>query len=498
MLTGLHRFAALLRSAGLRISTVEVVDAARCVADPVMIRDRELFREGLRCAVVKDHRDNATFDELFDAFFAYVRFGDESGDGRNDPGTVSLLEDFTIAEEAGQRPPRADMESPDADLGDLFDEDDLVERYSPHPELNPIVLDNETDDELVFSQQDVSSMDGSNEVLLEIDRSHGVAPGELGKAQGTPVEATLSLAEQDALLNWLEGGGSGEDDEGDETDAVALRSGMGEQALARLPEALRRHLEHLMRLEQSVAEDSRSDRGSDRGHDELEDALRTIVASLRGAVTHRKRPAWRGRVDPARTMRRNLRYDGVPFRPVTVDQRDDKPRLVVLADVSLSVRATAGFTLQMLYGLHDLFSSVRSYAFVAEIAEISGLFAEQRIDQALETLFRGDVIDVDANSDYGSVFGAFLDEHGTAVNRRTTVLVLGDGRGNGNDPNLGAFEEIARKARDVLWLTPEPRHSWGLGACDLPDYAEHCSRVRVVRDVSGLENAARDLPVAVR
>ncbi|MFF5987006.1 VWA domain-containing protein [Prauserella flavalba] len=494
MLRSLHRFARLLRHAGLRVSSPEIVDAARCVAANGIVADRELFREGLRCSLVKDHRDGELFDKLFAAFFALVRFGAEQRDGEEPSGPGGkLLEDFTLAEEVGQRPPRADMESPDAELGELFERDNLVERYSPHPELNPIVLDNETEDEVVFSQQDVSTMDGSNEVLLEIDRSHGVAPGKLGKARGTPVDASLSLAEQDALLGWLEGSG---EDEGDEREAVALGGELDERLLERLPEALRKHLEHLLRLEYEVERGEW--RGDETGHEELEEALHRIVATLRGAATHRKRPSPRGRIDSARTMRRNLRYDGVPFRPVTVSQTEDKPRLVVLADVSLSVRATAGFTLRLLYGLHDLFAKVRSYAFVAEIAEISGLFAGQRIEDALGTLFRGEVIDVDANSDYGAVFGTFLAEHAGAVNRRTTVLVLGDGRGNGNDSNLGAFAEIARRARDVLWLTPEPRHSWGLGACDLPAYAEHCGRVRVVRDLAGLERAARDLPMAAR
>lgn len=100
------------------------------------------------------------------------------------------------------------------------------------------------------------------------------------------------------------------------------------------------------------------------------------------------------------------------------------------------------------------------------------------------------MLDTDANSDYGSAFGEFLSEHGTAVTRRTTVLVLGDARGNGNDPNLPAFEEIARHAREVIWLTPEPRYSWALGGCDLPAYAEFCDRVRVVRDLPGLETTA--------
>jgi uncharacterized protein with von Willebrand factor type A (vWA) domain len=192
-------------------------------------------------------------------------------------------------------------------------------------------------------------------------------------------------------------------------------------------------------------------------------------------------------------MRRNMRFDGVPFTPVTVRRQEDKPRLVVLTDVSLSVRATARFTLHLVHGLQDLFGQVRSFAFVDEIAEITELFADHPVEHALGLVFGGDVVDVDATSNYGLAFGRFLEEHGSAVTRRSTVLVLGDGRGNGNDPNMEAFVEITRRARETLWLTPEPRYSWGLGRCDLPAYAEYCDRVRVVRDLTGLEQTTNEM-----
>jgi uncharacterized protein with von Willebrand factor type A (vWA) domain len=179
--------------------------------------------------------------------------------------------------------------------------------------------------------------------------------------------------------------------------------------------------------------------------------------------------------------------------PVTVRRSEDRPRLVVLADVSLSVRATSRFTLNLVHGLQDLFTQVRSFAFVDQVVETTELFRDLPSERALGLIFGGDVLDTDANSDCGSVFGEFVAEHSSALSRRTTVLVLGDGRNNGKDPNLAAFEEITRRARETVWLTPEPRYSWGLGGCDLPAYAEFCDRLRVVRDLTGLETAAHEM-----
>ena len=141
---------------------------------------------------------------------------------------------------------------------------------------------------------------------------------------------------------------------------------------------------------------------------------------------------------------------------------------MVLCDVSLSTRNLARFWLQLVYELQSLFSRVRTFAFVADLVEVTQLFEEQGLGGGVETLFRGDLIDVDENSDFGraaeQMRGGFLD----AVNRRTTVVVLGDGRNNGRPPNVPALEEIGRHARRLIWMTPEPRWGWGLGSCDMP------------------------------
>ena len=112
--------------------------------------------------------------------------------------------------------------------------------------------------------------------------------------------------------------------------------------------------------------EARVDRIAETERTELEDSLRRLARSLHGALTHRRRTAAAGRVDSGATMRRNMRFDGVPFMPVTVRRAEDRPRLVVLADVSLSVRATSRFTLSLVHGLQDLFTQVRSFAFVAD------------------------------------------------------------------------------------------------------------------------------------
>ena len=158
---------------------------------------------------------------------------------------------------------------------------------------------------------------------------------------------------------------------------------------------------------------------------------------------------------------------------------------------------TARFTLHLVYGMQSLFTQTRSFAFVDAPVEITELFAEHPLERALGLVFdglpAGGLLDVDASSDYGATFTQLLSEHSAALDRRTTLIVLGDGRGNGNDARLDAFQEIARRVRETIWLTPESRYSWGLGTCDLPRYAEFCDRVQVVSDLAGLQRAAQQI-----
>jgi uncharacterized protein with von Willebrand factor type A (vWA) domain len=501
MEASIHRFVRLLRISGMRVSVSEALDAMRGASQPGVLVKRATLRAALRAALVKDRRDSATFDDVFEKFFSLVKIGpvedaDGHGHSHDDLSDTGELDSFTLSEEPGPTPQQGHDHGDPVDIRDYFDPEDLAQQFNLHQEANKLDLASMTD-EIVFSTDTFLPPGERDRVQIEADRVHGAGlPGTLAPGAGTKVDADLTVAEQEALLGWLN---SVEEriDEADESDARELRAGLA-GVLENLPAALKAHLKALLALEDRAVEsrELRTAEVAGAGEAErleLEQSLRRLARTLHGALTQRHRPAARGRVDAGRTMRANMGYDGIPFRPVTTARTEDKPRLVVLADVSLSVRATARFTLSLVHGLQDLFAQVRSFVFVSRVAEVTELFSEHQAEEALGLVFGGDILDVDANSDYGAAFGDLLADYSAALSRRTTLIVLGDGRGNGNDPNLAAFSELARRARETIWLTPEPRYSWQLGGCDLPAYAEHCDRVRVVRDLSGLEHATEDM-----
>ncbi|MFT4083590.1 MAG: VWA domain-containing protein [Nocardioides sp.] len=512
----LHRFARLLRLHGLRISVSETIDALQAAAQPGILADREMLRSALAVSLVKDRRDLATFDRVFDRFFGLKAVVEETGTGHghghDDLSDEGELTEFTLSDEPGDTPQQGHSHGKPVDLHHFFRPEDMAQQYNLHQEANRLDMASLTD-EIVLSDAVQGDAAEAARVQLTTHRLHNPgAPGDLVRRPGLELDTELSVAEEMALLAWLDDEVSGDDHDdhddeaGPETpaDLARLREAL-RPFLENLPQRLKDHLEALLardlELEMKEVAAAQAEVVDEADRAALEESLRRLLRSLHGSPRPRRRVSARGTVDGRLTMRTNMRYDGVPFRPVTVSKVEDRPRLLVLCDVSLSVRMTAKFTLQLVHSLQSLAPRVRTFAFVKDMVEITDLFAEHRIEEALSLVMAGlpagGVLDVDADSDYGTAFEQFLEQYGSAVTRRTTVMVLGDGRGNGHDPRLGVFEEIARRARSVVWLTPEPRYSWGLGSCDLPLYAEHCDRVQVVRSLGGLERVSTGLATGV-
>ena len=101
------------------------------------------------------------------------------------------------------------------------------------------------------------------------------------------------------------------------------------------------------------------------------------------------------------------------------------------------------------------------------------------------------------NSNYGRALAAFEDRVGRDVDRRTTVVILGDGRANYLADGADVVARLRERARAVLWVCPEAPGSWGSGDSAMPRYAAAATRVLVARTAKELEVAAREV-VALR
>jgi uncharacterized protein with von Willebrand factor type A (vWA) domain len=218
----------------------------------------------------------------------------------------------------------------------------------------------------------------------------------------------------------------------------------------------------------------------------MNDVVVRLARRFKNRLSLRRKLARRGRLDVSATFRKNVQYGGVPFRIKLEKRRKEKPDVVVLCDISDSVLNASRFMLQFVYSVQDLYNKVRSFVFVSDLGEVTKHFEDHEIHQAVEMALRGDVIDVYSHSNFGRAFEIFYREHWTAITPKTTVLVIGDGRNNYNRANDWVLQEIRRKAKQLVWLNPESRMTWGYGDSEMPRYAPHCTVVEECRNINQL------------
>ena len=454
----LVEFTALLRRNGVRVSLAETMDAFRAL-DAVGLSDRETVRAALRTTAVKRATDVPTFDRLFDLYFS---------------GLGEAIREITAATQAALGLDEEDFERFLEQLEELLREQGI--------EMSPLAQ--------ALLRADAGRLeqmlrDAARQARLE-EIEHGFQEGRFTHA----LAAALGLGELGGELERLR-----RDLAGAAPD-VARKL---DEYLARRLRDLQDLMKAMVRQELDRQDVQRQDRQGMQSlaeksffyltEDEIrrmDEAVRKLAQRLRNVVAVRRRRAKRGRFDSSETLRHNLQYGGVPFRIVFDRKRKDKPQVMILCDVSDSVRNVSRFMLQFVYALQDLYSKVRSFIFVAEIGEVTQLFTEYDANQALDEALHGNLINVYAHSDFGRAFRSFHRDHLAAVNKRTTVIVLGDARNNYNLPHEWVLKDVQQRAKQVIWLNPENRMTWGFGDSEMDRYAPYCTIVEECRNLNQL------------
>ena len=218
----------------------------------------------------------------------------------------------------------------------------------------------------------------------------------------------------------------------------------------------------------------------------MNEAVARLAQRLKNRLSVRRKKAARGRFNVKATLRTNMQYGGVPFHIELDRRKKTKPQVMILCDISDSVLNASRFMLQFVYSVQDLYAKVRSFVFVSDIGEVTKLFEEHEIHRAVETALKGEVIDVFSHSNFGRAFELFFKNYFAALTSKTTVLIIGDGRNNYNRPNEWVLREIQQKAKQLIWLNPESRMTWGVGDSEMPRYVPYCDVAEECRNINQL------------
>ncbi|MEX2550315.1 MAG: VWA domain-containing protein [Nitriliruptoraceae bacterium] len=450
VLARLLELIAALRRSGLPATQAEAIDAVRTLPY-VELLEREQLREALAAVVITTRSHRRPFDELFDLYFPArpVDDGsdDTSGAGDGDDG------------EAGR--------GPEDEHADLLEEllgggDDAIRRAARRAVEEHGRVEGRDGRPTYFQYRVLRAIDLQRLLRDLLQRAQDDRDSEL-----TPFEERLLRDAFEERLRTFQ----------QEVEAEIRRHAAEDRGVDQVADRVVRapvedlDLFHLTREEQV----------------ELRSHVRPLARKLATRVAAKRREGRSGRLDVRRTVRRSLATGGVPFEPSFRPRRPHKPELFVLCDVSGSVASFSRFTLQLVHALQEQFSTVRSFAFIDALDEVTPWFSSDDPGDAMQRMLtEAELVWLDGHSDYGRSFERFHLEYAPSVTPRATVLVLGDARNNYRQANAWVLQDLQRRARHVYWLNPEPRRFWDSGDSIAASYARYVDEMVEVRNLNQL------------
>ena len=442
-------FIRALRAAGVRVSLAESQDAMFGV-DYAGVRDAAAFKHTMKATLVKNHRDQSTFEYFFPLFFSNSK-----------PPLENIMEQLTDEQQAMLK---AAMQSMMDALRGLMDR--LLEgRPFSDEELRRLgEMSGLSQGGQMYMRSWFERRMNRQAGLTQMARMLDDMLEELA-AMGLDGE---TLAELESMLR---GNLAGLSEQISQHVGSSLAEQMAERPPDERPDLLDVPLQHL-----------------DSGDiDDIRDEIRRLAARLRSRAALRQKRAKSGQFDPRKTVRRNMRYGGVPME-VQFRKKHKKPSLILICDLSTSMRYAVEFLLTMVYELSDQVRRTHSFIFISDLVDVSATLAELPPREAVARIMVENPPGY-YSTDLGGSLNTFQKNHMALVDSRTTILLFGDGRNNYNDPRLDIAREMQRKGRRLVWFCPEPRSQWGTGDSDMWEYSMHADNVFMVRNLRQLADS---------
>ncbi|GAB5491809.1 MAG: VWA domain-containing protein [Phototrophicaceae bacterium] len=445
-------FIRALRAAGVRISISESQDAMFGVNE-VGIINLEHFKNTMKATLVKEHRDQDKFDYFFPLFF-----------NSNQPPMQDIMDNLTPEQ---QEMLQQALESLMGDMDALRD----------------------------MLQQLMNGQGLTQEQLDQMGEMSGLPNGDEMYQRAWFERRMQRQAQMNSLERMI----------GELLDELA-EMGMSDEALAELEQMLRDNLQGISdqisqyvgaSLAEQMAQrepDKKPDlldvpftRLSQNDIDNIRDEIRRLAAKLRSRASMRQRKKKSGQFDPRKTIRQNMKYGGVPIE-IKFRKKHKKPKLVLICDLSTSMRYMVEFLMTLVYEMSDHVQKTSSYIFISDMVDVSMDLEQMDSQDAVAKVLKENPPG-HYSTDLGNSFATFEKEHYSVIDSRTTVIILGDGRNNYNDPRLDIHGDMQRKARRLFWFCPEPQGQWGTGDSDMHKYAAQADGVYRIRNLRDLASA---------
>lgn len=414
------RFVQILRHLGVRVSLSETMDALEALSRVDILR-REHVRGVLRACLAKGRREAGVFEQAFNLFFTTP----EEKLKRQKIRRQMLEEKERLISEARQEL----LEAVEEWQGDLSEKILLTESQLE-----------------TFSLLPEKEKERMKEILEKMRSNPVNNPGEL---INRVLQSSLNYWRYHMLKNQAE----------KDKNCPVLEAGQTGD-------------EELDEVIQAVAADFHHNPGDRILHQDMESLEDGDIPRMTALISHissqialgmsrrYKKSSRAVSVDIRRTVRRNIRYGGIPIDLRYRSRRKKRPRFLMICDVSASMARHARFIIQFIYGLSSALSGMESFIFSEDLERVTQYFGRKNHFARIMTDLINDSRQWGRSTNLHASLRTFNSLYRKMLTSDTIVFIVSDTKTLSPGEAAGLLGGLKLKCREVIWLNTLPAREW--------------------------------------
>lgn len=411
------KFIHLLRHLDIRISAAEAMDAIRAIELVDLMNPMEV-KSALQSTLIKDSRGKKVFDQAFDVFFAPPEEGEQRK--RN------------IAESKKQH--QQQMQQAEEEL--VYRWQEGTEGATGQEKLNL------TEEEL---KTYTKIPEESRQKLLELLKKP-ITKNPINKPQDlleNMVRSSLNYWKR-YLLN--------QDLNSAPIDVAPTGDEVMDQMLLDIVQNITEQNDIMYEDMQKIP-----DKDIPRTRALIWKLSRQLATRISRRYRYSKKHQ---KLDMRRTIRNNIKYGGSLFQLKHKTNRIEKPKVLLLSDVSGSMAKYCSFVLQFIYGLASVIDEIETFIFSEGIEQITCYF--DRGCDFEETM--ADIINKSQEwgkgTDLDKALAAIMQKHKKLLSKDTFVIIVSDTRTLSVGKAAQRLAELKKQVRDIVWLNTLHKKDW--------------------------------------
>jgi uncharacterized protein len=393
----LTAFTGLLRCEGLPVGTAEMIDALKAL-QKIDLSSRDSFKTALQTTMVKSKRDQVIFNRVFDRFFV--------------PPEIHRSREKELLQQQHEWQKKIE----EANLELQFKGEAL---------------------QLSFEElQQYSSLSGEQrsqlkEFMQKTENGHNVAP-QFRPILETIVKSHLrycrSRKEHELKGANASSDGNGAGSGGDSNDYLR-EIDIASIAISDLPAA--------------------------------EQLLQKLSRKLAIKILRRRRNGPRsGPLDFRRSMRENMCFGGIIFNLKQRPKRRSRQQILLLCDVSASMKRYSTFVIHFLYGLHEAVKDLSCFSFSDNLEDLSGeIKGRVGLTRLLDRVIRRSKT-WGGGTNIGKALNKLMRDYPDKANLKTTLIIVSDTKTMALDSSVKELKRLKERVKRVIWLNPLPVDRW--------------------------------------